>query len=293
MLRLLARGKINWTLDVLRKREDGYHDLDMLLQSVTLADTLMMERAAELTLSLGRGIRVRTDGDNLILKAARALQGYAGTSQGAAIVIEKRVPIGAGMGGGSADAAAILVGLNRLWGLNLGDEALAEIGLTLGADVPFCIRGGLQRACGVGERLQTLSNPPLPLWLVAVQPCRGLSTRDVFGALCADNIDPMVRPDNDAAVDALRTGDVSALCRAMGNVLEPIASALRPEIPACIAYLVEQGALYAQMTGSGSAVYGVFPGARTAHEAFDHIRTRYRFAYLMATAAVGLQMTEG
>ena len=231
MLRLQARAKINWTLDVLGKRPDGYHELDMLLQSVTLHDTLTLAPAdahsAELTLEMRGWPRVRANERNLVLRAARALGEAAGVVRGARMTLKKRIPVGAGMGGGSADAAAALVGLNELWGLNLPAGDLERIGLTVGADVPFCVRGGLQRAGGVGEALRPL-DAPRTIWLVAVQPCRGLSTRDVFGSLRADGLDARHRPDNDAAVAALRAGDLEALAAAMGNALAPAAAALRP-----------------------------------------------------------------
>ncbi|MCL2544669.1 MAG: 4-(cytidine 5'-diphospho)-2-C-methyl-D-erythritol kinase [Clostridia bacterium] len=287
MLRLRARAKINWTLDVLGKRPDGYHELDMLLQSVTLQDTLTMEPAAKLSLEMRGWPRVRVDERNLVLRAARALGEAAGTALGARITLEKRIPVGAGMGGGSADAAAALVGLNKLWGLHLAESELERIGLSVGADVPFCVRGGLQRAGGVGEVLRPLE-APRAFFLVAVQPCRGLSTKDMFATLHADALDPAHRPDNGAAMAALQTGNVRALAQAMGNVMEPVASALRPEIGECAARIAATGALRAQMTGSGSAVFGVYATARDARIALGALRTAYRAAWVMSTAKQGV-----
>ncbi len=173
-LKIQARAKINWTLDVVGTLPNGYHDLDMLMQSVTLCDQMTMEEAPQLTLYVraqGRSF-VPADGNNLVLKAAAALQAATGCTRGARITLKKYIPVAAGMGGGSSDAAAALVGLNRLWGLGLSPDKLEEIGLTVGADVPFCIRGGLQRAKGVGEKLTPLAMKK-PLYLVAFQPCRG------------------------------------------------------------------------------------------------------------------------
>ena len=153
-LKIQARAKINWTLDVVGTLPNGYHDLDMLMQSVTLCDQMTMEEAPQLSLYVraqGRAF-VPADGNNLVLKAAAALQAATGCTRGARITLKKYIPVAAGMGGGSSDAAAALVGLNRLWGLGLSADRLEEIGLTVGADVPFCVRGGLQRAQGVGER---------------------------------------------------------------------------------------------------------------------------------------------
>ena len=234
-LKIQARAKINWTLDVVGTLPNGYHDLDMLMQSVTLCDQMTMEEAPQLSLYVraqGRAF-VPADGNNLVLKAAAALQAATGCTRGARITLKKYIPVAAGMGGGSSDAAAALVGLNRLWGLGLSADRLEEIGLTVGADVPFCVRGGLQRAQGVGERLTPLAMKK-PLYLVAFQPCRGLSTKEVFTALHEDGIRGEDRPDNEAAQRALAAGDVRALGAALGNVLEPVSRRMRPEIDRAI-----------------------------------------------------------
>ena len=146
MLEIQAHAKINWTLDAVGKRPDGYHELDMLMQSVSLHDTLTMQEADSLVLMLSQGARVPDDGNNLVLRAARRLMEATGVERGAIMTLQKRIPVAAGMGGGSADAAAVLVGLNRLWRLGLKQTELEEIGLSIGADVPFCVRGGLVRA---------------------------------------------------------------------------------------------------------------------------------------------------
>lgn len=291
MLRIQARAKINWTLDVRGKREDGYHELDMLMQSVTLADTLTIEEAPELTLEVGRGGRVPSDKGNLVLKAAQQLASATGVRRGAKLWLGKRIPVAAGMGGGSADAAAVLVGLNRLWRCGLTDEELERVGLGVGADVPFCVRGGLQRAQGVGEKLT-----PLPcarqIWLVVIQPCRGLSTRDVFGRLHEQAGAPARRPQTERAQQALAAGDLRALCQSLGNTLQPVAQALRPEIGLAIEALRAQGAAAAQMTGSGSAVFGVFLNARTARAAWQKLRFSYRACYMTASAGAGMEIQE-
>lgn len=287
ILRLQARAKMNWTLDVERKREDGFHDLDMLLQSVELHDTLTIEPAQALHMAVVRGRHMRANENNLVMKAARALQNATGATAGARIALEKRIPVGAGMGGGSADAAAVLVGLNQLWGLGLQSGELEVIGRDIGADVPFCVRGGLQRASGTGEVLTPL-HAKRRFWLVVIQPCRGLSTRDVFTALHVPQIAAETRPNNAAAAQALERGDVEMLVCAMGNVLEPVATVLRPEIALCIARLQGQDALAAQMTGSGSAVFGVYATAKQARGALDALRDTYRAIWMTSTAQSGV-----
>lgn len=291
MLEIQARAKINWTLDAVGKRPDGYHELDMLMQSVSLCDTLTMRPADTLTLTLEHGARVPDDGNNLVLRAARALQDAAGVACGARITLAKRIPVAAGMGGGSADAAGALKGLTRLWGLPFTDAQLEEIGLKIGADVPFCVRGGLARARGVGEQLEshTLGRQ---LWLVGIQPCRGLSTKEVFGAFRWDETPEADHPKTGAALDALECGDVHALCAGMGNVLQRGAEAQRPEIAQAIAELRRAGAIGAQMTGSGSAVFGVFARAKDCRIAHARLREKYRICRMMSTQDAGIVIRE-
>ena len=288
-LDIQARAKINWTLDVVGVLPNGYHDLDMLMQSVTLCDRLTLEDADTCTLRVRTGRRsyVPADENNLVLRAARALQKETGCTRGAAITLKKFIPVAAGMGGGSSDAAATLKGLNVLWGLGLTDDRLEEIGLTIGADVPFCIRGGLQRAQGVGERLTPLALKT-PLYLVAFQPCRGLSTREVFTSLHEDGIDDKDRPDNDAAQQALITGNVRQLGRSLGNVLEPVSRRLRPQLDEAIRAIEESGAVGARMTGSGSAVFGVYAHAGACKRAAEQLQRTYPACRMMRTADSGV-----
>ena len=287
-LKIQARAKINWTLDVVGVLPNGYHDLDMLMQSVTLCDQMTMEDADELTLSVRMGgAFVPADESNLVLRAARALQAYANCQKGAAITLRKYIPVAAGMGGGSSDAAAALKGLNVLWGLGLSDDELEKIGLTIGADVPFCIRGGLQRAQGVGERLTPVAMK-CPLYIVAFQPCKGLSTKEVFTSLHEDGIRDEDRPDNEAAQRALEHGDVRLLGRSLGNVLEPVSRRLRPEIDKAILDIEAAGAVKARMTGSGSAVFGVFLHAGACRKAAQELQKTYPTCRMMRTAECGV-----
>lgn len=277
-----ARAKINWTLDITGRREDGYHLMDMLMQPVTLCDTISLTEAETLTLTCGGTPRLTASEDNLALRAAQALRSRTGCTRGAAIHVEKRIPVGAGMGGGSADAAAVLRGLNRLWALNLSERELEEIGLTLGADVPFCLRGGLTRTTGIGERMTAL--PCGRTWpLVVVQPGEGLSTGAVFGAY--DHAGAARRPDTAAAADALSAGDASRLADTLANVLEPVSRAKCPAIGEAIDALKELGAVAALMTGSGSAVFGVFASDDAADDAEEALLARYERVFRCRTAA--------
>ena len=277
---LKARAKINWTLDIVGQRADGYHLMDMLMQPVTLADDVVLLPADEITLTTGGSPLLPADEKHLAYRAAMALKRHTGYSGGAAIHVEKRIPVGAGMGGGSADAAAVLVGLNRLWGLNLPTAELEAIGLTLGADVPFCIRGGLTRTTGIGEVMADL--PCGKTWpLVVIQPCEGLSTKEIFTAYHEGVVD--VRPDNDAAARALASGDEASLSAAMANVMQPVSEQRRPGIAEAIRALEAQGAFAARMTGSGSAVFGAFADAASAAKAYEALRARWERTFLCET----------
>lgn len=276
-----ANAKINWTLDTVGVRADGYHLLDMLMQSISLHDTLTIEPAAELTFSADGATRVPQDESNLALRAALTLRQHTGTARGAMIHLHKRIPSGAGLGGGSADAAAVLQGLNTLWNLNLPQETLLQIGLTLGADVPFCLTGGLAHVQGIGERIEQL--PCVRVYhLVVIQPCRGLSTPQVFRAL--DGMDVSAsRPDTAQALSALTGGSLTLLADSLGNTLQPVAVSMRPQIRQAGSCLREHGARAAQMTGSGSAVFGVFATAAAARTAYTALSRRYPHCYLTQT----------
>ena len=279
-MRLKARAKINWTLDILGQREDGYHLMDMLMQPVTLADTITLEPATELSIATGGYPLLPANEHNLAYRAALALKEYTGYARGAAIHVDKRIPVGAGMGGGSADAAGVLAGLNRLWQLGLSQEELERIGLTLGADVPFCLRGGLTRTTGIGEKMQ-----PLPCGksycLVVVQPCRGLSTGAVFTAYHEKENIP--RPATDDAAHALACGDDDLLARSLGNVLQAVSQDMRPPIGEAIEVLRQRGAITALMTGSGSAVFGVFTDEEQARAVARSLRPRWRSTFFCRT----------
>ncbi|MBR2824508.1 MAG: 4-(cytidine 5'-diphospho)-2-C-methyl-D-erythritol kinase [Clostridia bacterium] len=290
-MRLLAKAKINWSLDITGVREDGYHLMDMLMQPVELGDEVTLTPAEEMRITTGGKPLLKADERHLAMRAARLLKEETGYPGGVAIHVEKRTPVGAGMGGGSADAAAVLFGLNRMWGAGLTGAELEALGLRLGADVPFCLRGRLTRTRGIGEQMEDLPCArTFPL--VVIQPCRGLSTRDVFAAFQAERMRQDLHPDTEAAARALAEGDLAALRRSLRNVLQPVSVRMRPEIGACVGRLKEAGAEVALMTGSGSAVFGVFRTPARARAAFVALATRYPTAYLTRTSARGIEIME-
>ena len=286
MLCMKAHAKINWTLDILGTRQDGYHLMDMLMQSVEMHDTLWLEEADELILedaactktadvsaaddSLSSAAVVYNE-TNLVYRAAKKLRDYCHIQKGARMRLLKSIPSGAGMGGGSADAAAALRGLRELWQADISEEELLALGLSLGADIPFMLTGGLARVGGIGENITPLSPAP-QVWLVMLQPCGGLSTKEVFGAFDALDPDTLSRPQNALAQQALVAGDLASLGRAMNNVLEGVSVQARPAIGEAARMLEEAGAVRGMMTGSGSVVYGVFATEESARKAAETMR---------------------
>lgn len=258
-MKLQAAAKINWYLKVLGKRADGYHELEMLMQRIALYDELTMEVAEDLSLSVvpgGLQASMPLQEDNLILKAAKALQQASGTRQGAAISLLKRIPIRAGLGGGSADAAAVLHGLNRLWRLDLSLQQLMAIGLKLGADVPYCLMDGPAIVGGMGEKVEPVYLGP-PLWLVLLVPEQGLSTAEVFKQYDMQR-DASHSWKMDSARDAILRGHFSHLERGSGNSLRQPADRLLNSLTHHEALLRESGAQFVLMTGAGSALYGAY-----------------------------------
>ncbi len=249
-----AYAKLNLTLGVLFKRTDGYHALDSIMQSIDLFDTVAVERARDIVVT-STGMTLPYD--NTLRRAAEAYRALTG--RGARIRVVKRIPAEAGLGGGSADAAAALNGLQTLYG-EVDEPTLVELGLKVGADVPFCLRGGTQRAEGVGEALTPVRG--IKLCFVVAKPHEGVSTRKLFSLLKL----PREMPDNAAALKALSAGDLDALCPLLYNALEEPAVELVPEIGRVKQRLFKAGAKAACMSGSGSAVFGVFSN-RTAAEA--------------------------
>ena len=275
-MRLEAFAKINWSLDIIGIREDGYHLMDMIMQPVPLADEIVLTPADNMEITTDGYPRSRADKTNLAMRAALELKGSAGYSGGVRIHVHKRIPMGAGLGGGSADAAAVLCGLNRLWNLGLTGDELEKTGLRLGADVPFMIRGGLARVRGIGELIE-----PRPCrnnyWMLIFQPCRGLSTREIFESW---NPDCVRHPDTESALHALECGNLMQLSDSIGNVLEPVSSSRCPEIGEAVHSLLASGARLASMTGSGSAVFGVFSSGTEAEKAAAVLSKRWKHIHI-------------
>ena len=271
---VLAPAKLNLALDVVGLLPNGYHALDMTMQAITLQERVVLRRSPYLTLKLP-GSLVAPNNKNTAIKAALAFFHYTGLLAGVDITVYKSTPVRAGMAGGSADAAAVLVGLNELYGAKLSLSELCALGATIGADVPFALVGGTCRVQGVGDLIKAL--PPVPdCWFTVVMPDYGVSTPEAFAAY--DQVGSSVHPDCQAQEDAIRAGDLEAVCAAAGNALEECSGA--KDTGAIKALLREKGAVTALMTGSGSAVFGVFRDQASAQAAADAAKARWKQVYL-------------
>ena len=278
-----AYAKINISLDVTGRREDGYHDMVMIMQTVSLCD--------ELTMTIGgEGVSARSNlrfipGDerNLAVKAAvKYLEAVGEPDKGVSIDIRKNIPVGAGMGGGSADAAAVLRGLNRAFGGRLSEEKLVGLASETGSDVAFCLVGGTMLATGRGEKLSPL--PPMPPCFITVcKPDFSISTPELFKKL--DSVRLKGHPDTAGLIAALEKGSLPELCRRMYNVFEDVGDRRMRTVSQIKGQLLDHGALGAVMTGTGSAVFGVFQDRSQAETACAALKKEYGFCCV--TEAVG------
>lgn len=267
---LKAYGKINLGLDVVRRLENGYHQVRMIMQSVELADTVTMRRLSE------DGIVLKTDKPglpcderNLAYKAASLMKEQFSLPSGVEIMLEKHIPVAAGMAGGSADCAAVLKGMNELFGLGASFEELQKIGVKLGADVPYCLMGGCALSEGIGEVLTALPKPPACTLLLA-KPNISVSTKYVYESLRLDELKH--HPDIDGIVQSIETGDLESLCGKLENVLESVTGKEYPVIGKIEESMKEEGALQALMSGSGPTVFGIFREREDAERAMERVR---------------------
>lgn len=269
-LTLKAHGKINLGLDVVRRLENGYHEVRMIMQSVELADIVTLRRLPENKIVIKADREdIPCDKDNLAYKAAELLRERFSLREGIEIILEKHIPVAAGMAGGSADCAAVLKGMNELFELGLTEEELQKEGVKLGADVPYCIMGGTALSEGIGERLTRIKTPPECVLLLA-KPNMNVSTKYVYDQLDAQDI--RRHPDIDGMLEDIASGKLEALCDKMENVLESVTGKAYPVIGEIEAVMKGKGALQAVMSGSGPTVFGIFRKREEAEAAGEIIR---------------------
>ena len=268
--KIKAHAKINLGLDVIRRRPDGYHEVKMIMQSIGLCDELTLEKAPS-------GITLTTDHpelscgeDNLIYKAAKLMLDTYHISGGIRIHLQKKIPIAAGMAGGSTDAAAAMKGISRLFDLEVPLEQLMKLGMTIGADVPYCILGGTALAEGIGEKLTPLTPAP-DFYILVAKPGISVSTKYVYEHLDAAGI--ARHPDIDGMVLSIESGSLQGILDRMGNVLETVTIPAHPEIDSLKRRIRELGAVNSLMSGSGPTVFGVFLSEQAAEFACEQLRS--------------------
>lgn len=269
-MRLQAFAKINLGLDVLGKREDGYHEVRMIMQTIRMYDQLDMRKSVEPGIHLTTNKKyIPVDENNLVWRAAKLMMDTCGIIEGVSIHLHKVIPVAAGMAGGSSDAAATLVGMNRLFHCGLSKEKLMELGVQIGADVPYCVLRGTALAEGIGEKLTVL--PPMPdCWILIGKPGISVSTKYVYTTL--DLNTDTVHPDIDGMKKALEDGNLYGITERMGNVLQDVTIPAYPEVERIKEQMKTLGAVNAMMSGSGSTVFGIFDNEEKAQKACQKLR---------------------
>ena len=270
-----AHAKINLALDITGKRPDGYHEVRMIMQGIALCDRIRIERIPRKEI-VGREIILKNSlpylpsgKGNLAYDAAALFREYAGTEDGVIVELEKHIPVAAGLAGGSADAAAVLQGMNELFETGYTAQELRELGLKLGADVPFCVMGGTALSEGIGEKLTRLPEAPR-FHVVLVKPPVGLSTKEVYQRF--DGAANPSHPDVDGMIHAIREKDFLGVAAKLGNVLEPVSRAMCPEITEIERQMKSFGSEGTLMSGSGPTVFGLFTDRGRANAAYMHFK---------------------
>jgi 4-diphosphocytidyl-2-C-methyl-D-erythritol kinase len=271
MLKVMVKApaKINLSLDVLHKREDGYHEVEMIMTTIDLADRLELTLLDKDEIKIVSHNRfVPDDQRNLAYQAAHLLKERFQVKKGVSITIEKAIPVAAGLAGGSSDAAAALRGLNKLWDLGLSLDELAEIGTEIGSDVSFCVYGGTALATGRGEKIQQLPAPPT-CWVILAKPFIGVSTADVYRRL---DVEQVQHPNTAGMIEAINAGSYDDVCRNMGNVLEDVTLNMHPEVLQIKDQMKRFGADAVLMSGSGPTVFGLVHHDSRMHRIYNGLR---------------------
>jgi 4-diphosphocytidyl-2-C-methyl-D-erythritol kinase len=264
-----ASAKINLSLDVLYKRDDGYHEVEMIMTTVDLADRIeLVELNLDEIRIASRNRYVPDDQRNLAYQAAKLLKDKFNIKKGVRITIDKVIPVAAGLAGGSSDAAATLRGLNKLWNLGLSLDELAELGASIGSDVSFCVYGGTAIARGRGEKIEHIPSPP-SCWVVLAKPVIGVSTADVYKNLKLDDI---THPNTAELVKAIRNEDFEGVCNNLGNVLESVTLKAHPEVTVIKEQMKKFGADAVLMSGSGPTVFGLVSHDSRMHRVYNGLK---------------------
>ncbi|WP_195940730.1 4-(cytidine 5'-diphospho)-2-C-methyl-D-erythritol kinase [Romboutsia sp. 1001713B170131_170501_G6] len=288
-IELKSRAKINLSIDVLGKRDDGYHLVEMIMQTIDLYDVIKIKQLDTNDVVIkSNSSHIPLDNDNIVYKAIELLRQRFNINKGIEVFIEKNIPVAAGMAGGSSNAAAVLVGLNKLWKLNLTEQELQELGLKLGADVPYCISGKTALAEGIGEKLSYIKGLPKNISILICKPNLFVSTKDVYQGLDLNNI--VKRPNNKFLIECLEKEDIDSLSKNMSNVLENVTSKMHKEINEIEEIMMANSALGSMMSGSGPTVFGLFDKYDNALKCKDILLQQYSQVYVVSSSEKGVEI---
>ena len=292
LIKLKSRAKINLSIDVLGKREDGYHFVEMIMQTIDLYDTLTINILDEDVIKINtNSLDIPIDEENIVYKATKLIKDSFGIKNGVEIYIDKKIPVAGGMAGGSSNAAATLVGLNKIFDLKLDDEKLKEIGLKLGADVPFCMVGGTFLAQNIGEKLTKIEPLTDKVHILVCKPELFVSTKEVYEGLDLSNLEN--RPDNKYLIRCLENNDISSLSSNMKNVLESVTSKKYSEIDDIKNIMKKNDCLGCMMSGSGPTVFGIFDCEKLAKNAKEELLKKYNQVFLINSSDKGVDILNG
>ena len=288
-IQLKSRAKINLSIDVLGKREDGYHLVEMIMQTIDLFDKIKIFSLKEDTIIIeSNSLDIPLDSTNIVYKAADLIKKQYNIKEGVKIIIEKNIPIAAGMAGGSSNAAAVLVGLNQLWQLKLSENKLKELGLKLGADVPFCIGGQTALAENIGEKLTNIDGLSENIFILVCKPELFVSTKEIY-----EEIDSKIikkRPNNKLLIQLLKENKIQQIADNMYNVLEEVTRERYPVIEEIEKIMMENDALGSMMSGSGPTVFGLYRNREDAENCKNKLLKKFSQVYIVKSHNKGVEI---
>lgn len=281
-IKLKSRAKINLSLDVIGKRSDGYHEVEMVMQQIDLYDNITINERNDNEIKIFTNCEyIPKNSTNIAYKAADKLRNVLSICKGVDIHIDKHIPVAAGLAGGSSNAAAVLKGLNKLWSLGLSEKELMDIGVTIGADIPFCILGGTALAEGIGEKLTPIDSNIKNTWIVLAKPPVSVSTKEVYEGLNMSKIKN--RPNTTKLINSIKKGNLYSVSNNMGNVLETVTEKKYSVITEIKRKMMEYNALGSMMSGSGPTVFGIYKNYERAKSAYEHLSIFYKQTYMVQT----------
>lgn len=288
-IKLKSRAKINLSIDVLGVREDGYHLVEMIMQTIDLYDLIEIKEIIDNKILIkSNSDEIPLDSNNIVYKTANLIKETFNIDKGIEIYIEKNIPVAAGMAGGSSNAASILVGLNNLWNLNLSDEQLEKIGLKIGADVPFCIKGGTVLSQGIGEELTDIKGLDEDVSVLVCKPNLFVSTKEIYELI--DSREIKLRPNNNLLIDCLKNNKIEILAKNMLNVLEEVTVEKYPIIRKIEKIMMDNKALGAMMSGSGPTVFGLYKNKEDALKCKTILEKEFKQTFIVCCNNKGVEV---